>query len=576
MKQDNSGLLMIQQGFNRQDLLRVLLLCLSAFYCTLPLFFHQNLPFVDDMFFHIFNITEFSDSFHDGAIYPRWVLNANYGYGSPTFVFYAPLSYYVVSIIHFLIPSLTTSIIITIWLGFFLSGLAMFVTSKKIFGERGSLLAAVLYQILPFHIADLYIRATFAELFAFIWLPLIFLFLHEMLKPKNNYAALGFSVSYAGLILTHLVSGFMFTFVIMGYIIYKSFLKEKKIILRAFFPLMLGYGLSACYLLPVIFERKYVQMKYLFHIYADYNMNFLFKWEAIQEDLIAFYLPIHIGVVLEILLFLFIVLHAYRNRQHMADRSLKIFFIIIFLSAFFLATPLSRPIWNIIPMFPFLQFPWRWILVTELSLCLFISAIFSGAYRPSFTSSVFLERSIMYVLIVISLLSFVTIAHNLTLSEKYNGKLLENKGFLGATSRTLEYAPVWATDIKRLLLSERFDRASLKSGNVTMDIEEWKSEKRIVNIRALSPSTIRIATFYYPGWKATLNNSNTTIRKEKGSGFMLVDIPQGLHTLELNFVDTPVRHYAKLISLISLFMLIIFLLYKPRGATMMDTARKCE
>jgi uncharacterized membrane-anchored protein len=38
---------------------------------------------------------------------------------------------------------------------------------------------------------------------------------------------------------------------------------------------------------------------------------------------------------------------------------------------------------------------------------------------------------------------------------------------------------------------------------------------------------------------------------------MLVDIPSGEHLLELKFVDTPIRHYSKLVTIFALLAVII-------------------
>lgn len=47
-----------------------------------------------DMKWHITWLQHFYRELTEGIWYPRWLAGTNYGYGSPTFVFYPPLVYY--------------------------------------------------------------------------------------------------------------------------------------------------------------------------------------------------------------------------------------------------------------------------------------------------------------------------------------------------------------------------------------------------------------------------------------------------------------------------------------------------
>ena len=539
---------------HNKDIIRLLLLALTAFYCTLPLFTHQGLPYAHDIDFHIFQANQFNQAIHDGVFYPRWVLDSNNGYGSPNFVFYSPLSYYFVSLINIIVPSLIFSMVIAIWFSFFLSGITMFITSNKIFGRSGSLLSAVIYQILPFHLLDLYTRGTFAELFAFIWFPLIILFIHETLEKKTKTASIGLCISYAGLILTHLMSGFIFTFVIGTYLIYNYFLlKDKKPLLKTLLSLILGLGLSSFYLIPVIFERKFVQIEYIVTCpVGNYKKNFLFTWDKVQTVLQSFCLSMHIGVVLEAMLLIVIILLILNNRDRLSYGKQQGFFILLFLLAFFLTTPLSRPVWDFMPFFPTIQFPWRWVPVMELSLCLLLSSVFSD--RSSLKSSDLKKRAVIYLLITLALVSLITILKSRPLPEEFSGRIVN----------AAEYTPLWATNMQEILSEVKNERVSVLSGLAQSHVDEWKSEKRVINIKASSPALLRISTFYYPGWEARINGRNIPIIIENKSGAMLIDIPRGEYTLELRFVNTSLRRFSRIISLASLVIVAFLAIIQKR------------
>ena len=551
--------------FKKHNIVSLFILALTSFYCILPLVIHTGLPYSHDIVFHIFQAEQFNQALHNGFLYPQWILDSNNGYGSPSFVFYSPLSYYVVSIIKMLTPSITIAMIIAIWFSFFFSGITMFIAIDNIFGGARSLLPAILYQIFPFHLWDLYLRGTFAEIFAFGWFPLIIFFVFKVTSSKNNNAIIGLSFSYAGLVLTHLVSSFIFSFVLGFYLIYNYFSSsDKKSILRSLFSLIIGLGMSALYFIPVIFERKYVQIERIINCpIGNYKKNFLFIWDKTQIVLQSFYIPMHIGVVLEVMVFLSVVLLIRKNKQLLLNRPMLHFFTFLFLFALLVTTPLSRPIWDLIPGFPFLQFPWRWVSIMELSLCLLIGAILSVKDFPSIRPT-YLKRVFIYLLLTSSLISFITISKSKIMPEGFINKALNPENIRKVVDPPLEYTPVWAKNIDKIMSEVNNQKISVISGFATTRIAEWKSEKRVIIIKAPTAVLLRISTFYYPGWNAEINGKRAEISVEKDSGAMLIDIPEGSHVLELKFIDTPLRYYSKLISLSSCFVIFLLSLFPIR------------
>ncbi len=515
------------------------------------------------MVFHLFQSEQFYRALSDGALYPRWMAGYNNGYGSPVAIFYAPLSYYFISAIHLFVPSLVISMVVAVWSAFFLSGLTMFIAARRLYGKEGALLSAIVYETLPFHVSDFYVRGSVAAFFAFVWLPLLFLYLNDHGESRDEKViSAGLCLSYAGLILTHLVSGFIFSLAAGLFLIYQYFSGNRKKLVKTVSSLALGLGLTSFYLIPLVYERKFVHIDYIVNSgVGDYRKNFLFAWDKLQAGLGGFYLPLQVGVVLELALFIIVARAIQKGGQARQKGGGETFFVFLFLFAFFLTLPLSVFVWRVLPGLPTIQFPWRWVQLMELSLCFLIASVFSGGKIFAGLSEL-RRRWIIFLLITISVASFLTIS---------TADILDQKALYGKIGPDtvskhmavgIEYIPVWTTDINKVFL-EKSGRVSVLSGNAAPRVVEWKPERRVIEIRADTNASLKISTFYYPGWKARLDGMPVTVAAEKGTDAMLVDVPAGIHTLRLTFEDTPLRRFSWFVSFGS--FLILALLRRQRS-----------
>jgi hypothetical protein len=431
----------------------------------------------------------------------------------------------------------------------------MFHAARKMFGDRGSLLSAVVYQLLPYHLIDLYHRVTFAELFAYAWLPLFFYFLVRTQDPERSTKQMaGLSFVYAGLICTHLVTGFLFTLFAGAFLLYRMVSAGwSKSLLRTAVPLLLGLGISSVYLWPAVFERRFVHLYVLLKGQYYFTGNFLFDFRGHLFEI--FYRFLNITVLLETSCFVMLLLLSRKSGGYVMRENTNRFLVLAFTVAFFLTTQLSLPVWSLIPQFPFLQFPWRWIIVMELSLCFLIAGFYSGENVPAARSSRFWRNFLLILLTVLA---------QLPMQNMYGGSIHENDlamvrktgKWIKLTDDKLEYLPIWTTNLDRILPRDLEERVVTKSGRASTRIIEWDPESRTIEVRASSDSIIRLSTFYYPGWAVTNGERHMDIEPEKETGAILVHVPRGTHTIQAKFGDTRLRRMAKYASVLSLLFLI--------------------
>ncbi len=126
---------------------------------------------------------------------------------------------------------------------------------------RRRAVAAILYMWMPYHLAiDFYARGAFAELCAFVWMPLI-LFAVVRLVTGGRFGFVGLSAAYAGLCLTHLPVTLMLSLVPPAYAFCRA-ARERKMgaTFQTLAAMILGASLAAVYLLPALLTQTDVSL----------------------------------------------------------------------------------------------------------------------------------------------------------------------------------------------------------------------------------------------------------------------------------------------------------------------------
>jgi hypothetical protein len=91
-------------------------------------------------------------------------------------------------------------------------------------------------------------------------------------------------------------------------------------------------------------------------------------------------------------------------------------------------------------------------------------------------------------------------------------------------------------------------------------ITDWQPEERSFTVENGTPTEARIATFYYPRWKATVNNNSVDIQMDE-NGVMMIPLPAEKSTVRISFQETPAIRIAAVFSIVVwLFIITMFLL----------------
>ncbi len=539
----------------------IFLLTFLAFLTVIP-FFNTRFFYTQDYIF-IARLSQISAALLDGQFPVRWAPDLRFG--EPVFNFYAALPYYLGALIHLLGFNIIWVAKILFILSAFLSALAIYVFTRKFFSTKAAIFAAILYIYAPYRAVDTYVRGTLSENWAFVFFPLIF-YTSALLAEKISLARIAFlSLSLAGLFLTHNVTTLMFL-PFLGlwwlFLIFKNgniFSRESINIEFSFiFSFLLGIGVSAFFLLPAFFERKFIQTEYLTVGYFDFRAHFI----ALKQFFSTFWgygsslwglddgISFQIGLA-HWLVILLAVITGFINRNNRKLLMLLFFLGVSFLLSLFLQHNKSAPIWEAIPLMAFIQFPWRFLAVS-----IFIVSITGAVVIDSF-----LNKSKYLYLLLIGLVIAVNFSYFKPkdyVDDSFFAKFLDKDIMHKGIDLTKDYLPIWVETVD----VDYFDKPRSQEG----EIEVLESQRRSDYLKAKTAvksdnSIIELPITYFPGWEVKLDNKLISQLEPSVGGLIRIELPKGVYNIEARFNNTPIRLVGNSLTVASLLLVTFFLGY---------------
>jgi len=492
----------------------------SAFAVEVPFFF-LGTPSGHDVEFHLYSWLEILLQWKQGIIYPRWAALAHFAYGEPRFIFYPPASLCLGGALTAIFPwTLTAGIYI--WLALTLAGISMFLLARRWLNRRDAAFAAVFYAINPYHLVIVYWRSALAELLASFLLPLLLLLLLTLGK-KRATVWLALLLGCAWLI--NAPAAVMIQYSVALLLIVIAWQKRSPAILvLGAAAVLLGAGLAAFYLLPAAYEQKWVNIAEAVSQGSRPQDNFLFTHTADAEH-DAFNRVISWVALCEISLTLAAAWLARKWRNH---SPLPWQLLVTWAAASaLLMSPISYPVWSILPELHFMQFPWRWLLCLGIPFALFVAA----AVRR------WASRVLLY-LATLAVLAFVWIHfqppwwdHAADLREMQEN-MATGAGYEGSD----EYTPI-AADAS--LLDKDARRVTVQgAARAAIHVSVWNAERKILTADMSAPDNLVLRLFNYPAWRVEVNDRVVQATTREGTGQMLVPVQAGANRVEITLIRT--------------------------------------
>jgi hypothetical protein len=530
----------------RRDAPALVIIIIAATLLMMPVFI-KGFPAAFDSVRHYRWTSQFIDALGDGAFFPRWLPTANNAQGSPAALYYPPLTFYVGAAFSLIARDTLTGMSLSCWLALWLSGVTMYIFSRAWLGRAASVMAAVIYMIAPYHLLDLYQGATVSEFWSFAWLPLLFDGVRRVAASEDWPAIAQLACAYALLVLTHVPIAFLATLTMPLYAL--ALTRDLRRLLRIAAGFALGAGLSAIFLLPIVFERGYAKFYFKF----DYRDYFLFghlgqawrrHWFAPEGTPHDYLLDNEISSAPLLLLFLISSLALWRRgwSASWARWIAPVWFITLI--AYLLSARLTAWLWRILPGMAQVYYPYRWMALAAAGTSLIAAVAVATLAKDRW-------RVVWGGAIAAALVCNVVVSALVIARAPYDREGLE----AGLARRdTREYRPVWWDgDLRREVWED--EPALLESGDASIRALDPVGIRQSYAVTANSESTFVFRPLYYPGWVARVDGARAEVRPA-GTGNLQLTLAAGEHAVALSFEDTWPRAVGKLLSAISLFVLI--------------------
>ena len=329
--------------------------------------------------------------------------------------------------------------------------------------------------------------------------------------------------------------------------------RSSRTLLIGATAVVLGACLAAFYLLPAIYEQRWVniaevvgdglrpQDNFLFAHTADKdhdNFNRIVSWVAVLEMVIIF------GAAWSA--------KAWRATNREMWKTLLGWA----LAASALMFPLSLLFWKHLPKLQFMQFPWRWLLCLSMIFSIFLTV---GVRRW------WVRAAICAAALLILLTAWQRIQppwwDNADDLREMQDNMATGVGYEGTDEYTPEGGDASALD------KDARNVTVAGPAHAAIRVMHWAPESRAFTVEMSASDQLALRLYQYPAWKVEVNGHTVQAAAREDSGQMLVPVEQGLDRVQLTFIRTWDRTAGGWISLVTVSCLaLVSILCRRRGA----------
>lgn len=518
---------------------------------------------------HIHRIHAMTEMLQSGNLWPRWVPYFHLGYGYPIFNFYAPGASYLGALLEILGLQAALAYSLINALAWVIGSVGMYKLGRQFLPVPAAILSATLWVYAPSRLFEIWWQGSLSQSLAAALIPWLFYGIISTGRTPRYGSILVIALSLTGIILTHQPIMFitaLFAGPLALFVPLWEVRQQKTPLIRPLtFVLggcVLGVALAAIFLLPVIFELKYVNAEqgttdnvaYLISNFLKLDEVFVFP-KLIDLTDMRLVMPRTLGLIGGVLS-LFGLAALLRQKRYILSIALSLGL----LFSIFMLLEASVDVWLTIPYFRQLRFAERFLRVGVV-----IIGLLGGA------SLLLLPRRWQMAGLLIGMGFVIAQAlpilnphetrlplQDLTAVDEINFELAERAW--GTTSYE-EFNPIWGENIsfdpppEPALYNTMPLRIPVKELDILRQYPDLQTEQLTASTTRVtvdSERPVRLRQYYFPGWSATLDGQPVEAYPDEEWGLLTINIPEGEHIVEIAYRGTPVQHIGTLITLLAL------------------------
>jgi len=537
---------------------------------TLPVFVRLIRPgyFVMQDDLQAFRTQQMDKCFEDKQLPCRWVPDAGYQYGYPQFNYYPPSVYYFGALLHRVGFQYIDAVKAMFVLGYIVSAITMYLLASSVFKNRWiGFISSLLYTYIPYKAVEVYVRGALNEFWALSFFPLVLWASYRLIKKDKKKYLLWLSIAIALLLTTHSLTAMIFipfaaVWVFFWIFRFKKEVFNKKLIVS----LLLGFGLSAFFVLPMMLEKQYVHVDSVLSGYFDYRQHFvsLYKlfisreWGYGSSGFPNELLNLSVGVVqwgAGILAVIVSILNFKKKNKSYAYLGITLGLMTIF--SLFMIHMKSSFIWMMLPFLKWLQFPWRFLSISIVLLPVLVGVLLHYTGKAKY-----IIGSLLVVGAILLNIQFFKEKEwlNITDQEKFSGQYWEKQ----LTISIFDYLPIYATlpPVEKAPAEPEVLEGVAKFEYYEKGSNWQKGKVKVETEKAL----LRAPIYDFPGM--TVSSSENIVKhtnddcrgQEFCLGLVTFELDNGDHDIKIELKDTPIRTIGNYLSIFSVLYLIFLIL----------------
>lgn len=526
----------------------LLLVCSLAALVVMPIAVF-GIPDSVDLSQHFKFARAFYESINSGNYFPGWAGNENFGYGDVGIRFYPPIEYYLLALVRIVIGNWYDAAWLTFAFWVVVGALGVYYWARCWFSVQESAVAACLYLFIPFHLHHLYITFNnYSEFAAASVTAFCFAFLTRIFRREKLSDVLGLTISFALLILLHLPSTIIGS---ISLFVYALILFRRKniftIVIKCASAVGIALAASAFYWIVVAKEMKWVNVsaEHVSSGHFSYDSGF-FPFFFHDDGFQASILIVDATVALSVIFFATALIYLFYRKKNEPENEIEknVFRTVLPLGlfAFLMVTAASRQFWQVFTPLQKVQFPSRWMSVVTMCAAIVAAAAIHYLRKGNFLKKRIWVYTCLAFSLIILLFNFIYIFHPTSFAPHSRAKF-ENKVEELSEKESFDY---WWTIWSRSQAFEIKDKVLAE--NRAVEITDWQFENRSFTIAEGGATKARVATFYYPHWKATVNDAPVEIERDE-NGVMLVPVPAEKSVVKIVFEEPLAVKIASIVSI---------------------------